>query len=375
MRNLFLGAPIWLLLAISSFTYIPEEEHPTLGIGTAAPDFHLRAVDGKMYSLASFARARVLVVIFTCNHCPTAQAYEDRIIQLTSDYAARQVAVVAIMPNDPKALRLDELDFSDIGDSFAEMKIRAREKQFNFPYLYDGATQKVAHAYGPVATPHAFVFDSTRKLRYVGRIDDMESPFKTPKNSDTRNAIESILNGKEIQVKTTKVFGCSIKWSEKRSSVKRAFETWAKEPVAIHIIDRDSVSAILKNNSQKLRLIYVWTGRSGPNLDNFPELVTINRMYRDRDFEFIGLNTDGPARGDTALRILQKKQASNLNYSFDGRQKIKRVASIDPAWAGKLPYALLVEPGGKIAYAQQGSIDPAKWKKTIVNHGLIGKYP
>ncbi len=115
-------------------------------------------------------------------------------------------------------LRLDELDFSDLGDSFEEMKIRAKEKKFNFPYLYDGETETASRAYGPVATPHVFVFDKERKLRYEGRVDDMESPFKTPRNTDTRNAIDALLDHREVPVKTTKVFGCSVKWSgEKRS--------------------------------------------------------------------------------------------------------------------------------------------------------------
>jgi thiol-disulfide isomerase/thioredoxin len=109
------------------------EEHPTLPIGSAAPDFTLPATDGKEYSLSSFKDARVLVIVFTCNHCPTAQAYEDRLIRLTSDYRGRGVAVVAIMPNDPTSIRLDELGYTDMGDSFEEMKRRAAEKHYNFP--------------------------------------------------------------------------------------------------------------------------------------------------------------------------------------------------------------------------------------------------
>src|ERR1700761_4083859 len=135
----------FLLLALSVF-FIggplgPPDEHPTLPIGAPAPDFSLQGVDGKTYSLASFAGARVLVVVFTCNHCPTAQAYEDRLIRLTADYKDKGVAVVAIMPNDPSSIRLDELGYTDMGDSFEEMKRRSAEKHYNFPYLYDGKTE------------------------------------------------------------------------------------------------------------------------------------------------------------------------------------------------------------------------------------------
>ena len=173
------------------------DEPVTLSIGAKAPDFKLPGVDGKTYSLASFSKANVLVIVFTCNHCPTAQAYEDRIIKLTSDYLKKGVAVVAIIPNDPDAVRLDELGYTDMGDSFEEMKLRSKQKKYNFPYLNDGATQKVANAYGPVVTPHVFIFDKERKLRYQGRIDDIEKPTKTPNNLDTRNAIDALLAKKK----------------------------------------------------------------------------------------------------------------------------------------------------------------------------------
>src|SRR5580704_2399015 len=156
-----ISSMFFLTAVLSAFSPVPDD-HPTLKIGAFAPAFHLPGVDGKYYSLSSFAKARVLVVVFTCNHCPTAQAYEDRVIKLTADYKDKGVAVAAIMPNDANAIRLDELGYTDMGDSFAEMKIRAKEKHYNFPYLYDGATQSVAHAYGPIATPHVFIFDKER---------------------------------------------------------------------------------------------------------------------------------------------------------------------------------------------------------------------
>ncbi|MBS1597392.1 MAG: redoxin domain-containing protein [Bacteroidetes bacterium] len=350
-------------------------DHPTLSIGSPAPDFNLPAVDGKNYSLASFSKAKILVIIFTCNHCPTAQAYEDRIIKLTSDYTSKNIAVVVINPNDPKALRLDELDFSDLGDSFEDMKTRAKDKSFNFPYLYDGETQSVSRAYGPVATPHVFIFDKERKLRYVGRFDDMESPFKTPRNNDTRDAIEALLHDQEVKVQTTKVFGCSVKWAEKKDLVKKALDKWATEPVNINTIDDAGTKDIFKNSTNKLFLINIWSNNCKQCETNFPEFITMNRMYRDRDFEFISINAGKPGDQQNALGFLQKQQASNKNYFFSAGSRSSLIASIDPSWNGNIPYTLLVEPGGKIVYTKQGLIDAAEMKRTIVNNHLIGKYP
>lgn len=217
------------LLFICTFASA-DEERKILEINAAAPDFKLPGVDGKTYSLASFKAARVLVIIFTCNHCPTAQAYEDRLIQLTKDFKDKGVAIVAISPNDPRSVRLSELGYTDLGDSFDDMKLRAKQKGFNFPYLYDGATQATSNAYGPVVTPHAFVFDNERKLRFQGRIDDVEKPTGTPKNLDTRNAIEALLANRAVPVATTKVFGCSVKWTEKRSGNSRLLRSGLKNP-------------------------------------------------------------------------------------------------------------------------------------------------
>src|SRR3954469_324362 len=136
MRKALLA--LWMSLGL--FAGAAEDVAP-LEIGAAAPDFRLPGVDGKTYALADFADAKVLVVVFTCNHCPTAQAYEGRIAKLHADYRDKGVAVVAISPNDPEAVRLDELGYTDLGDSFQEMKIRAKDRGYSYPYLYDGETQ------------------------------------------------------------------------------------------------------------------------------------------------------------------------------------------------------------------------------------------
>jgi peroxiredoxin len=365
---------ITLALSCIFFGYSPGADHKTLAIGSPAPDFNLLSTDGRMVSLSSFSQANILVVVFTCNHCPTAQAYEDRIIKLTADYKSRGVAVVAIMPNDPKSLRLDELDFSDLGDSYEEMKIRAREKKFNFPYLYDGDSQKVSEAYGPVATPHVFIFDEKRILQYAGRFDNMESPFKTASSQDTKDAIESLLTKRNIPNPSTKVFGCSIKWAEKRESVNRALEKWSREPVTLDNINTDSLFRLINDPSGKLKLIYCWSLNCELCDKSFPEFITINRMYRDRDFEFISINLDHPKARENVLAFLKRNQASNKNYQC-GDDFIRKLNSLAKNWNGRTPLTLLLEPEGIVAYQIQGAIDPALLKKTIVENRMIGRYP
>ncbi len=342
---------------------------PMLKIGAKAPDFNLPGVDGKNYSLKDFADAKLLVVLFTCNHCPTAQAYEARIKKLHADYKDKGVALVAISPNDPLAVRLDELGYSEFNDSLEEMKIRAKDQGFAFPYLYDGETQETSRAYGVVATPHVYIFDKERTLRYVGRIDDSE--VKEVKSHDARNAIEALLADKPVPVETTKVFGCSTKWADKRDDTKRSLARWDAEAVKIAPIDASAVKALAKNDSKKLRLINVWATWCGPCVAELPELVEINRMYRKRPFEAITISMDDLKKKDQALGMLQKLHVSTTNHIFASDDKDALVAALDPDWPGPIPHTILIAPDGKIIYRHTGQFDPLELKKAIV--GYLGR--
>ncbi|NLY02248.1 MAG: redoxin domain-containing protein [Rhodopirellula sp.] len=366
-------APLLLLTAIFVLpvaAFSAASSGPaTLEIGQPAPDFALPGVDGKTHRMADFDDAKILVVVFTCNHCPTAQAYEDRIIRLAGDYRDRGVAVVAISPNDPLAVRLDELGYTDVSDSLEDMKIRAADKEFPFPYLYDGEKQEVSAAYGALATPHVFIFDRDRKLRYVGRIDD--SDVREVRSHDARNAIEALLAGKPVPVETTRVFGCSTKWSDKRPTVAESLRKWNAEPVALETIDGDGVAKLAANNSDKLRLINVWATWCGPCVEELDELVTIHRMYRKRDFEVITISLDEAEQRERALNTLETKHASMKNYLFNSADRDKLAEALDPEWPGPLPYTVLIAPGGKVIYRHFRPIDPLEVKQAIV--GQLGR--
>jgi peroxiredoxin len=356
-----------LLMAGVSFS----AQYKSLQIGQKAPDFNLPGVDGRNYKLADFARADVLVIIFHCNHCPTAQAYEGRIKKLAADYKGKGVALVAISPNDPLAVRLDELGYSDMGDSFEDMKIRTKDMEYNFPYLYDGEDQKVSHAYGPARTPHVYIFDSQRKLRYMGRVDDSEKP-NLVKTEDARNAIEALLQGRKVPVDETPTIGCSIKWADKRESARRSLELWAREKVTVETVDAKSIKELIKDDSDKLRVVYIWASWSGPSVEQLQEFVTMNRMYRRRDFELITISADSPKRRSKVLSALKKQQVSCKNLLFDSEDAYELMEAVDEDLLGGIPYTLLIEPGGKVIYRKVGMIEPLEVKKAIV--GYVGRY-
>lgn len=354
-----------LLLLITLGAWAVDDPQ-TLAIGSPAPEFSLPGIDGKTYTLKDFASSKILLIVFTCNHCPTAQAYEDRIKQLVTDYKSKGVAVVAISPNDPLSVRLDELGYTDLSDTFEEMKIRAKDIQINYPYLYDGETSQTSMKYGPQATPHAFIFDDKRILRYTGRIDDGEKPGSA-KIHDVRNALDAMLASKPVPVEKTKTFGCSIKWPSKRDYANKAPAEWAKEKVEIEELDLDQLKTLLKNDGMNYKLINVWATWCGPCVTEFPEFVNMNRMYRNREFELITISMDELNRKPNALNFLTKKQASMKNYIFKG-DKYAFIEGLDKKWEGSLPYTLFIAPGGKIIYGKPGIIEPLELKKIIAEN-------
>jgi thiol-disulfide isomerase/thioredoxin len=348
-----------------------EEGPATLAIGAAAPDFDLPGVDGKRYSIASFEGAKALVLVFTANHCPTAQAYEERIERLVAGFAGRGVSFVLVSPNDPLALRLDEQGYSDLGDSLEDMKQRARDRGWTLPYLYDGETQAMSRRYGPVATPHVFVFDAGRHLRYAGRVDDNENPAKA-KTHDARDAIEAVLAGRTPAVETTKTFGCSVKWADKRPWVKQGLEKWAQEPVSLDVADEAAIRQLAQGDPKKLRLVNVWATWCGPCVIEFPDLVSLHLIYRGRDFEVVTVNADDPDKRDKALAFLKEQHASMRNLAFEKGDPYALIEAVDPKWPGALPHTILVAPGGKVLYRSDGAFETRQLRQTIV--GWLGRY-
>ena len=361
--------------------------HPTLAIGAQAPDFNLAGIDGKKHTLADYKSSKVLAVMFICNHCPASQLYENRMKKMADDYHAKGVQFIAIQPNAVSAISARELNYTDVDDSLESMVIHAKFRNFNFPYLYDGDTQSTAKAYGCLCTPHIFIFDKDRKLRYMGRVDDSRyADPSTVKSPDARNALAALVDGKPVPVEVTRPAGCSTKWIN-HNEVHQLQQAWTNNPVTLETINAAGVASLVKNPTSKVRMINVWATWCAPCVAEFPGLVSISQRMSNRDFELITISVDDQSDQAKALAFLQKQHAAasnrllrslsaegrtTNNYLFTGANLDALMQALDPQAPGPVPYTLIIAPGGKIVYRHSGEVDSSELLGQLID--IMGPY-
>jgi peroxiredoxin len=259
------------------------------------------------------------------------------------------------------------LGYTDVSDSFDEMKIRAAYRHFDFPYLYDGDTQSVARAYGPQATPHVFIFDQDRKLRYEGRIDNSqrESLVKT---RDARNAIDALLASQKVVVTHTGVFGCSTKWIPKEAGRLEEMKKIEAEPVKVSLVSADDLRKLRTNPTGKVLLVNFWATWCGGCVHELPDLETTWRMYRLRDYDFITVSANMPDEEAGVLKYLNRLHGSSRNLLFGSTDTDQMERAFASGWEGTLPYSVLLSAEGKVLYEHQGEVDILKLRRIILGN-------
>ncbi len=345
----------------------PDPDHPVLDLGVSVPDFALPGVDGRTHRLADYAAAKALVIVFQCNHCPVSQLYEARIQRLHADYQARGVAVVAINPDSPKAVPLEAMNHTDVGDSLEEMRIRAEHRGFAYPYLYDGETQSVSAQFGVVATPHVFVFDAGRQLRYRGRIDDDVREARVRRHY-ARDAIDAVLTDAPVRVATTDLVGCATAWLSKAAGVEAELAAIRAEPVQLGVADPVALKALRANGTDRLMLVNFWATWCGPCVTEFPDLQKTYRMYRRRGLDFVAVSSNDPAEREDVLAFLQEQHASNRNLLFATPDIYGLQAAFDPLMPSAVPFTVVLARAGDVVYQETGVLSMLKLRRAILTN-------
>ena len=340
-------------------------DHPVLPIGSPLPDFSLPGVDGKTHKASEYGGTKVLALVFESNHCPVSQLYEGRIEKLYEDYRRKGVTLVAINPNNPKTVRLDELGYTDVTDSLPEMKLRARLRGITWPYLYDGDTQATSAKFGAVATPHIFIFDQDRKLRYQGRIDDNQRE-ELVKTQDARNALDALLAGRPVPVAETTAFGCTTKWLSKASGVEQEWARIQAEPVTVDMVGAGELKALRANATDKVMLVHFWATDCAACTSPFFDLETTYRMYRKRAFDLVTISTNVPGENAAVVDFLKKQYASSPNKQFSTADRAGLQAAWGAKWSLAAPLTMVIAPGGQVLYQKEGKIDILEVRRIIL---------
>ncbi len=371
-------------LGIAAVFVLPalgQEVPKVLPIGSPAPDFSLKGIDQKTYTLGSFKDAKALCLVFTCNHCPDSVSSALRTEEIYQAYKDKGLALVAINSNNPSSLTPDELGHSPFGDSEEEMAPFAKEFNWTFPYLYDGEKQELATACGAQSTPHVFLFDADRKLRYTGRIDDGgRNPDQSGK-SYLREAISAVLAAAEVKEPVTRSFGCSTKWLFKKANVAKDQQKWEAKPVILADLDEAHAKKLRSNSTKNLRLINFWSTSCGPCVKEFPDLVETGRRFQNRNVELITISLDPTAQRPAVEKFLSSRHAATPdrlmpsltedgrttnNYLWTGGNPDLVAQAIDSEWSGALPHTIIVAPGGEILWRHTGELDIVQLRRELL---------
>ncbi|MFM2196834.1 MAG: hypothetical protein RLZZ505_266 [Verrucomicrobiota bacterium] len=369
------------ILSLFAGALMAAEVPKVLEIGATLPPFSLPGIDGRTHTEKDFAEAKILCVIFTCNHCPDSVAAAARTEEIHQEYKGKGVAVIAVNSNNPASLRPDELGYSPYNDSFEEMKPFAESYGWTFPYLYDGEKQEFATACGAQSTPHIFIFDAARKLRYTGRMDDAGRKKGPVEKSYIRDAFDALLAGKDITETVTRSFGCSTKWLFKGDSVVQEQKEWEAKPVTLDDLDEALAKKLRENKSGNVRVINFWSTTCGPCVAEFPDLVDTYRRFQNRNVDFISISLDPAEDKGKVRKFLESRHAAisqrtipsmakegrtSNNYIWTGENPDKLAEAIHPEWTGALPLTVIISPEGKTLWTCNSELDVVELRTEIL---------
>ncbi len=350
-------ASFWLLALLGITCHSKAEMYKI-------PTFSLMGTSGQVYTQADFDDKRILALVFMSNHCKVSQLFQNHINDLSKQFV-KEATILAISPNYEQAILPDELAYSDLGDSFEEMKKRAIRMKYNFPYLYDGEKQSLTRAIGVKITPTVYLYDEKRELFYVGRIGNIDSPDKR-ETSELYLAIMRALEEKEVAFKRTKVFGTSIKTKEHLMLAEQVRKRYADESIKLTHADDRKLDFYLNHKTQKPKLFYVWQTTDKNVRDNLMKLSFLYKIFRKRGLRLITVCIAEKKEEKEILDQLEKAQLSSTNFLSYGHH-VGPLAKIIPSELEKVtPYYRLVGTEGNMLLGKQGEISEDKLRFEIL---------
>lgn len=330
------------------------------------PEFSLLGVDGKFYANEDFAENDLLAVIFLSNHCRVSQTFQNQLIKLSEVFKNDKVGIIAVSPNYEQAILPDELAYSDLGDSFIEMQKRAYRKGYKFPYLYDGKEQDLTQKIGAKITPTVYLYNKNRKLVYVGRIGNHETPDRLS-SSDLYKSIKTNLTSETEKFKRTKVFGTSIIFKEDLVLAEQVRKRYADETVRTVYADERKLKFYLTHLTGKPKLFYVWKVTDIETRDNLIAISTLYKIFRKRGLKVITVCIAEKETNEDTNELLKQAQLSSTNFIVSGSQ-VSQLTTIMPKDVKSVtPFYRLLGSDGKMLIGGKGNISKDNLRLGILN--------
>ena len=344
-----------LMVSIISSRFLNGEKYPS---------FSLEGTDGKQYHQNQFKDKEFVCIILYSNHCKISQSFEGLIKEISEHLDSENSILLLVSPNNELALLPDELAYSDVGDSLKEMRIRSKDRNFEFPYLYDGVKQTVSNQLSAKSTPHAFLFNKTRNLVYSGRIGDYNDPDNLEK-SDLYQTYRSARNHTHINQVITKVHGTAIKTKEDIFIANEVRRRYSEESVKIRPINQQTLKFFLKYNLGKTTLFYLWSAKDKSSRENLLILSEIYKIFRKRGLKLFTINIDKDFK-EIKLQ-LEKAQLSASNFILPGNEISPLVRYIPNNTTRVTPLTILFSKEKQTLFSKIGYIDSLILKRLILN--------
>ena len=343
------------LVYIFNLTILAKNQNITI---KQISEFSLMGVDYKTYTNKDLNGLNGTLLVFLSNHCKFSQTFQQFLIHSNRKWNNQGIKLIAISPNHEKAILPDEMAFSEVGDSFEEMVLRAQTQNYNFAYIYDGKNQIITKSIETKITPSAYLFDSQGELVYSGRIGDHEMPNDYEKSELHQNIVK-LINKEKVEYNRTKIHGTAIKFKKDIRFAENLAKRYAEETIRLNYADERKLNFFIEQETNYPRFFYVWSLENNPDVtrENLIKISTVYKIFRKRGIKVFTVCICKPEDQSKVLEILKKTQLSSLNFYTGGTEVSKLVTLRSQEGKRITPFCRIIQGDNSLAYGKNDLLD------------------
>ena len=343
------------LVYIFNLTILAKNQNITI---KQISEFSLMGVDYKTYTNKDLNGLNGTLLVFLSNHCKFSQTFQQFLVHSNRKWNNQGIKLIAISPNHEKAVLPDEMAFSEVGDSFEEMVLRAKTQNYNFAYIYDGKNQIITKSIETKITPSAYLFDSQGELVYSGRIGDHEMPNDYEKSELHQNIVK-LINKEKVEYNRTKIHGTAIKFKKDIRFAENLAKRYAEETIRLNYADERKLNFFIEQETNYPRFFYVWSLENNPDVtrENLIKISTVYKIFRKRGIKVFTVCICKPEDQSKVLEILKQTQLSSLNFYTGGTEVSKLVTLRSQEGKRITPFCRIIQGDNSLAYGKNDLLD------------------